>query len=122
MRNPQFFPVEVNRADYEALLRVPGLGVKSAKRILYARRIHSLDFDALRKIGVVLKRARYFITCGGRYYSGAKMGEEQIRRNIVTCFRPAAPQPQGSHQLSLFAGAGPLFGLEDALSSASGEL
>ena len=122
LRNPQFFPVEVNRADYEALLRVPGLGVKSAKRILYARRIHSLDFDALRKIGVVLKRARYFITCGGRYYSGAKLGEVEIRRNIVTFFRPAAPRPGGSHQLSLFAGGGTLPGVADAISSASGEL
>jgi putative DNA modification/repair radical SAM protein len=122
LRNPQFFPVEVNRADYESLLRVPGLGVKSAKRILYARRAHSLDFDALKKIGVVLKRARYFITCGGRYYSGAKVSEEEIRRGISTLQRQPERKAERSRQLSLFAGALSLPGVEDAFSSASGEL
>lgn len=60
------FPVEVNRAPYEMLLRVPGIGVKSAQRIRAARRYAALDFDALKKLGVVLKRARYFITCRGK--------------------------------------------------------
>jgi len=122
MRNPQFFPVEINRADYETLLRVPGLGVKSAKRIVFARRVHSLDFDDLKKIGVVLKRARYFITCRGRYYSGARVKEADIRRNISTAYRPAAGKARRSDQLSLFAGNGVLPGVEDALTSASGEL
>jgi putative DNA modification/repair radical SAM protein len=122
LRNPQFFPVEVNRADYETLLRVPGLGVKSARRIVYARRVHSLDFEDLRKIGVVLKRARYFITCRGRYYTQARVSEEDIRRNIGSLYRPAAVKVKRSDQLSLFAAAGVLPGVEDALSSASGEL
>ncbi len=112
----------MNRADYEALLRVPGLGVKSAKRILYARRAHSLDFDALKKIGVVLKRARYFITCGGRYYTGAKVGDVEIRRGISTLVRAPAGGSARSRQLSLFAGSELLPGVEDAFSSTSGEL
>lgn len=63
LRNLNHFPVEVNTAGYYQLLRVPGIGVISAKRIITARREHKLTFDTLRKLGVVLKRARYFITC-----------------------------------------------------------
>jgi putative DNA modification/repair radical SAM protein len=66
LRNPQFFPVEINRADYFILLRVPGIGERSAQRIVNARRAGALCFDHLRKIGVVLKRAQYFITCAGK--------------------------------------------------------
>ena len=61
------FPLEVNRASYEELLRVPGIGVQSARRILIARRTASLTFEGLKKLGVVLKRARYFITCKGKW-------------------------------------------------------
>jgi putative DNA modification/repair radical SAM protein len=122
LRNLHFFPVEINKADYETLLRVPGLGVRSAKRIVMARRVHSLDFDDLKKIGVVLKRARYFITCRGRYYAGSHAGEEAIRNNIRTFFRPRGAGNGGGSQLSLFAGQGELTGVGDAVSSASGEL
>ncbi len=66
VRHMDQFPVEVNRAPYEMLLRVPGIGVKSAKRIMVARRQSSLDFDALKKLGVVLKRARFFLLCKGK--------------------------------------------------------
>lgn len=66
LRHLEAFPVEINRADYNTLLRVPGIGVKSANRIVKARRHSRLDFSDLRKIGVVLKRAAYFITCSGR--------------------------------------------------------
>ncbi len=106
LRNPHFFPVEVNRADYEALLRVPGLGVRSAKRIIYARRVHSLDYDALKKIGVVMKRARYFITCNGRYFTGRKVGEGDVQRDLYTLLRAPAGGSKGARQLSLFAGKG----------------
>jgi putative DNA modification/repair radical SAM protein len=61
------FPIEVNRADYETLLRVPGIGAKSGRRIIETRRSRSLSFDILRRLGVVLKRARYFITAGGDF-------------------------------------------------------
>ena len=64
----EHFPVEINKADYRTLLRVPGIGQQSAKRILSARRVGSLDFTHLKKIGVVLKRARYFITASGKMH------------------------------------------------------
>jgi putative DNA modification/repair radical SAM protein len=65
LRHPDRFPVEVNHADYEELLRVPGIGAKSSRRIIETRRSRSLTFDSLRRIGVTLKRARYFITVAG---------------------------------------------------------
>ena len=68
LENLEHFPIEVNRAEYEVLLRVPGIGQQSAKRIISARRVGSLDFGHLKKIGVVLKRARYFITCNGKMH------------------------------------------------------
>ncbi|HOV63150.1 MAG TPA: putative DNA modification/repair radical SAM protein [Spirochaetia bacterium] len=66
LRHFELFPVEVNRAEYTTLLRVPGIGVKSAQRIISARRVSPLTFETLKTIGVVLKRAQYFITCGGK--------------------------------------------------------
>jgi len=67
LRNLDFFPVEINRADYETLLRVPGIGAKTARRVIETRRSRSVSFDGLRRIGAVLKRARYFTTCGGAF-------------------------------------------------------
>lgn len=66
LRHPEFFPVDVQKASYESLLRVPGIGLKSAKRIINARKFVSLDSKSLIKFGVVIKRAKYFITCGGK--------------------------------------------------------
>lgn len=63
IRNPQFFPVDINRDSYRKILRVPGIGVKSAKLIVMARRHRKLNIEALKRIGVVLKRARFFIVC-----------------------------------------------------------
>ncbi|HOO78801.1 MAG TPA: putative DNA modification/repair radical SAM protein [Lachnospiraceae bacterium] len=79
----EFFPVEINRADYRALLRVPGIGVKSAQRIVQARRIAKLRFEDLKKIGVVLKRALYFITCQDRMMYPTKIEEDFITRNLI---------------------------------------
>jgi predicted DNA-binding helix-hairpin-helix protein len=67
LRHIDRFPIDLQRADYEELLRVPGLGATSARRILEIRRSRSLSFDGLRRLGVVLKRARYFITLGGSF-------------------------------------------------------
>ena len=78
------FPVEINTADYDTLLRVPGIGVKSASRIIKARRTGSLDYRHLKKMGVVLKRAIYFITCNGRMmYDFLKVEEDFITRRLV---------------------------------------
>ena len=63
LRHPEQFPVDINKADYEMLLRVPGVGVKSAKLIVASRRFSRLGFYELKKIGVVMKKAQYFITC-----------------------------------------------------------
>lgn len=83
VRHLECFPVEVNRAPYELLLRVPGIGVKSARRILQARRSARLDFEALKKIGVVLKRALYFVTCNGKMMYQTKLEEDYIVRNLT---------------------------------------
>lgn len=79
----EYFPVNVNRAPYETLLRVPGIGVKSAKRIISARRSRSLDFDALKRVGVVLKRAKYFIECGERN-GEIKLTENAVIRSLLS--------------------------------------
>lgn len=76
--HPEFFPVEVNRADYERLLRVPGIGVTSARRILQARRSGPLTLEGLRRLGVVLKRAQYFITVGGKAPVRAALSPVQL--------------------------------------------
>ena len=78
LRHLEAFPVEINRADYNTLLRVPGIGVKSANRIVKARRHSRLDFSDLKKIGVVLKRTAYFITCSGRMMYSIPQNEDYI--------------------------------------------
>ena len=104
LRHMEFFPIEVNRAPYEMLLRVPGIGVRSAKRILIARRAGKLDFAALKKLGVVLKRAQYFLTCSGKMIPGLRVTPESAMRALA--------EPEGlalmrdsSEQLSFFSAA-----------------
>lgn len=80
VRHPEEFPVEVNRAPYEKLLRVPGIGVVSAKRIIRARRQAKLDHEGLKKLGVVLKRASYFITCNGKMQCRLRTDEPAVWR------------------------------------------
>lgn len=104
VRHLELFPVEVNRADYQTLLRVPGIGVKSARRIVQARRNGKLGFPELKKIGVVLKRALYFITCEGRMMYRTKLEEDYIVRNL-TYVKEKLPFEVGSmryEQLNLF--------------------
>ena len=96
------FPVEINRADYDTLLRVPGIGPKSARRIVRARRMGSLDFPDLKKAGVVLKRAIYFITCSGRQMYPLKMEEDFILRNLLQSRETAPAETATYRQLSLF--------------------
>ena len=99
----EHFPVEVNRAPYEILLRVPGIGVKSAKRIRAARRYAALDFDALKKLGVVLKRARYFILCSGKSISPLPMDNPAVIAGAVSDRGFSQRELAPPEQLSLFA-------------------
>ena len=78
LRHKELFPVEINRAPYEMLLRVPGLGLRSVGKIVRARRVTRLRFEDLKKMRVSLKRAKYFITCGGKTYDNLWIREELI--------------------------------------------
>ena len=94
LRNLDQFPVEVNRASYDTLMRIPGIGAVSARRIVRQRRLSAVKFDDLKKMGVVLKRAKYFLTCSGRYY-GEKRFEPEVIRNAII-------QMENGLQMSLF--------------------
>ncbi|MDO5413832.1 MAG: putative DNA modification/repair radical SAM protein [Bacillota bacterium] len=94
LRNLDKFPMEINKAPYEMLLRIPGIGAISAKRIVRQRKVSSVKFDDLKKMGVVVKRAKYFLTCSGRYYGDRKFEEETIRNSIL--------QMENGLQLSMF--------------------
>lgn len=96
------FPIEINRADYFMLLRVPGIGTKSARRIVQARRFGSLNFEDLKKMGVVLKRALYFITCQGKMMYPVKIDEDYILRNLLSVGEKLPFEAAGYRQLSLF--------------------
>lgn len=106
LRNLDQFPVEINRSSYEMLLRVPGIGVISARRICQARRHTTLDFEDLKKMGVVLKRAVYFITCSGRMMYSIHFDQDAITRNLLSMHerlpREVRESISGYHQLSLF--------------------
>ncbi len=105
LQHLELFPVEINRADYNMLLRVPGIGVKSAKRIINARRMAALNFDDLKKLGVVLKRAIYFITCGGRMMYPTKVEQDYITNALIGDDRRKIfeiEQHNSYKQLSLF--------------------
>ena len=101
LRHLDFFPVEVNRADYETLLRVPGIGVRSARRILTARRVGPLTFSGLKTLGVVLKRAQYFLTCSGRALRGLKVSEDGLLHHLMALEKSALAGPMPA-QLLLF--------------------
>ena len=96
--HPEFFPVEVNTADYEALLRVPGIGMTSARRILAARRTGSLRPEQLPRLGVVMKRAQYFLTASGKLPEGLRFTQDSLLRRLITV-ENSVPDFQ---QLSLF--------------------
>lgn len=104
LRHLDTFPVEINRASYQTLLRVPGIGYKSAQRIVAARRDTALTYDDLKKIGVVLKRALYFITCSGRMMYRTKLDEDYICSHLMADHTqvPTELRNSGYQQLSLF--------------------
>lgn len=82
LNNIHLFPVEINKAPYEMLIRVPGIGIRGAKKIVSARRVNSLDFLDLKKLGIVLKRAQYFITCRGKYFGAVSFDELKIKKAL----------------------------------------
>lgn len=83
LRHLDLFPVEIQTAPYDLILRIPGVGPRSAGRIMKARRFGSLDFDTLKKMGVVLKRAHYFITCQGKMMYHTPIEEQYITRQLT---------------------------------------
>lgn len=83
LNNINLFPVEINTAPYEMLIRIPGIGIRGARKILSALRIGLLDFFDLKKLGIVIKRAQYFITCKGRYYGNVPLDDYKIRKALT---------------------------------------
>ena len=103
LHHPECFPVEINKAPYEMLLRVPGIGVKSAQKIVTARRQAKLDYADLRKLGVVLKRANYFILCSGKRAEGLIVTETGIMRQLMSASTVKDLERKGGfEQLSFF--------------------
>lgn len=103
LRNFDLFPIDLNRASYEELLRVPGIGVTSASRIVATRRLAQIREEDLRKMGLVLKRARHFLAIGGRYLGDRSMSFQQLTAAMYRAERPASIKLlQESRQLRLF--------------------
>ena len=108
VHNMGLFPIEINKAPYEMLLRVPGIGVNSAKRIITARKTTALDYPDLKKLGVVLKRAQYFILCKGKLMDGLKVTEAAVMRQLMSASTVKQLESQGLYlpndyeQLSFF--------------------
>lgn len=120
LRNIDMFPVEVNKADYYLLLRVPGIGVKSARRIISARKFGKLDFEHLKKLGVVIKRARYFITCDGKHYGIKSMDASAIRNSLVLNVDKKYAIESGE-QISIFSLYPQLLPANEVISTITGE-
>lgn len=104
LKHLEYFPIEINRAEYRMLLRVPGIGYRSASRIVKARRLGILEFHDLKKMGVVLRRALYFITCNGKMMCPTRMEEDYIARNLLETKEkiPVEIRNIGYRQMSLF--------------------
>ena len=110
LRHMELFPVEINTAEYADLLRVPGIGPKSAMRILKSRRSSHLSFEHLKKIGVVLKRAKYFITCEGKMMYHMRLEQQFLTRQLTgeeAASNWEVSHPEQYQQLSLFDAAVP---------------
>jgi putative DNA modification/repair radical SAM protein len=109
LKHLESFPVEINREPYETLLRVPGIGVKSAMRILKIRTVHFLSFDDLKKIGVVVKRARYFITCRGKYYGDVNFDYKKIEERLLPAEAQNIKTSGKFEQLTFFTGVSQIY-------------
>lgn len=100
LRHPEQFPVDINKADYEMILRIPGIGVKSAKLIIASRRYSKLGYYQLKKIGVVMKKAQYFITCSELPMRTVNEMTPQTVRSLL--LPKSAKKKTDENQLSLF--------------------
>jgi len=100
LRHPEFFPVDINKADYVQILRVPGIGVKSAKLIVVARRHGYLDAGKLKNIGVVMKKAQYFITCRQLPAFTVQEATPEYVRNALAS-KPRGKKSEPKNQLSI---------------------
>ncbi len=100
LKHINLYPVEVNTASYNTLLKVPGIGVTSAKRIISSRRFTKINFDILKKLGVVLKRAKYFITCDGKYYASSSLFNKSYIQKLLE--EPKDIKKVSYKQLNLF--------------------
>ena len=98
LRNLEKFPVEINKVSYETLIKIPGIGLVSAKKIITARRNNTLNFEDLKRMRITLKRAKYFILCNGKYYTGSKL----FHKDIITESLLSIGQKETSTQLTLF--------------------
>lgn len=104
LNNLDKFPVEINTAPYNLLLRVPGIGVRSANRIVLTRKVHSLTFEDVRKLGVVIKRAKYFITCKGKYFGEVIFDKSNIIKKLEPKIIYPTPLINNNYeQLSFFS-------------------
>lgn len=102
LRNMHYFPIDINRADYEMILRVPGIGVRSAQKIILARRHRKLNSMHLQKIGVVMKRAKYFITCNELPASTTDWEPHRLKHKLIS-ESTSKNRKSTDTQLSLFA-------------------
>jgi putative DNA modification/repair radical SAM protein len=101
LNNIHLFPVEINKASYNTLIRIPGIGIRGAQKIVSARKISSLDFFDLKKLGIVIKRAQYFITCKGKYYGTVTFDDTKIKK-ALTPKLDLNSIDEGAEQLSFF--------------------
>ena len=92
IKNSHFFPIEINKATYKELLRVPGIGVTSAKRIVMTRKYSTIRYEHLKKLGIVIKRAKYFITVNGEFLGFKKENPELIRNALMEKEKMVAEQ------------------------------
>lgn len=94
LNNMHYFPMEINKVSLEELIRIPGIGVKSAYKIINARRFKKLHFEDLRYLKISIKKAKYFIVCNGKYQKDIPLYRENIKLDFL---KPAKPK-----ELSLF--------------------
>ena len=129
VNHPEYFPVEINKAPYELLLRIPGIGVNSARRIMMARKTANLNFKDLKKLGVVLKRAQYFILCNGKMQEGLKVTETAIMRELMSASVVKKLDENGvfadtsiGTQISFFDDENKNLSMEDSLKCLTGQM